>query len=188
LIEIGKKTRIPLLLTAGCQLTLLAFMQAGYFDRARAWCNWLLRAGEDCLTEPSSLSRRFKKQTSLDAMEPAMRQREAVIDVYKLAVGLFLIGSPWLFAFPYSPARTNAVAAGALLTVISGLAILVFAKWEEWISLLIGCWVLISPWVLGFPHSSSMHVAVFVGITVIYLSFLELWLIYNPDWSSPVSS
>jgi hypothetical protein len=117
-----------------------------------------------------------------------MRQREAVIDIYKLALGLFLIVSPWLFAFSYSPARTNAIAAGAFLTLVSSLAVFVFAKWEEWIGLLIGCWVLASPWLLGFPHSSGMHIAVFVGITVVYLSALELWLIYNPEWPPPASS
>jgi len=117
-----------------------------------------------------------------------MRQREAVIDVYKLAFGLFLLISPWLFAFAYDPARINAIATGTPLTLVSGLAIIVFAEWEEWISLLIGFWVLASPWLLGFPHSSGMHIAVFVGVAVIYLSILELWLIHNPEWPPPMKS
>ena len=117
-----------------------------------------------------------------------MRPRETPVDLYKLALCLFLILSPWLFAFSFNPARTNAIAAGAFLTSISALAIFVFSKWEEWVGLLIGFWVLASPWILGFPHSSGMHVAVFVGIAVIYLSTLELWLIYNPEWPPSTDS
>jgi SPW repeat-containing protein len=111
-----------------------------------------------------------------------MRRREAVIDLYKVVLGSFLFVSPWLFAFSYGPARADAFASGAILVLVSGLTIFAFTKWEEWISLLIGCWVLASPWVLGFPHRSGMHVAAAVGAVIVYLSALELWLIHNRDW------
>jgi hypothetical protein len=111
-----------------------------------------------------------------------MRRREAVIDLYQVLLGSFLFVSPWLFSFSYGPARANAFASGAILVLVSGLTIFAFTELEEWISLLIGCWVLASPWVLDFPHRSGMHVAVVVGAVIVYLSALELWLIHNRDW------
>jgi hypothetical protein len=114
-----------------------------------------------------------------------MRRREAVIDLYQVLLGSFLFVSPWLFSFSYGPARANALASGAILVLVSGLTIFAFTELEEWISLLIGCWVLASPWVLGFPHQSGMHVAVVVGAVIVYLSALELWLIHNRDWWKP---
>ena len=117
-------------------------------------------------------------------MRCAMKRYEASFDLYNAVLGAFLFVSPWLFAFGYEPARESAFASGALLVLISLLAIVAFREWEEWINLAIGCWILASPWVLQFPHRSSMHVATAVGAIVVYLSVVELWLIHNPGWTS----
>jgi hypothetical protein len=111
-----------------------------------------------------------------------MKRREAVLDLYNVALGAFLFISPWLFAYGYGPARADAFASGAILVLVSLLAIAAFREWEEWVNLAIGCWILASPWVLEFPHRSGMHVAVGVGGVVVFLSLLELWLLHNPDW------
>jgi hypothetical protein len=115
-----------------------------------------------------------------------MKRYEAPFDLYNVILGAFLFVSPWLFAFGYAPARESAFASGALLVLISLLAIVAFREWQEWINLAIGCWILSSPWILGFPHTSSMHVAAAVGAIVVYLSLTELWLIHNPGWTKRV--
>ncbi|MBX9823830.1 MAG: SPW repeat protein [Xanthobacteraceae bacterium] len=111
-----------------------------------------------------------------------MKRYETPFDLYNAALGAFLFVSPWLFAYAYQPARVSAFASGALLMLVSLLAIVAFRAWEEWINLAIGCWIVASPWILEFPHRSGMHVAVGVGAVVIYLSLLELWLTRNPGW------
>ena len=111
-----------------------------------------------------------------------MRRREAALDLYNAVLGAFLFISPWLFAYSYEPARAGAFAAGAVLVLVSLLAITMFREWEEWINLLIGCWIRASPFVLEFPHRSSMHVAVGVGVVVVFLSLLELFLVHHPGW------
>ena len=111
-----------------------------------------------------------------------MKRREAALDLYNAVLGAFLIVSPWLFDYAYGVARDGAFAAGALLVLVSVLAIGAFREWEEWVNLAIGCWILASPWVLGFPHHSGMHVAVFVGSAVVSLSLLELFLVHHPGW------
>ena len=84
---------------------------------------------------------------------------------------------------------TAVFAAGAVLMLVSLLAIAAFREWEEWVNLAIGCWVIASPWILDFPHRSAMHVAVLIGSIVVFLSLLELWLIHNPRWlDQPVAS
>lgn len=40
------------------------------------------------------------------------------------------------------------------------------------------CWLIVSPWVLGFAHTKAMHWAIGIGIVSLYLSSLELWMIH----------
>jgi multisubunit Na+/H+ antiporter MnhB subunit len=114
--------------------------------------------------------------------EVAMQRREAVLDIYNAVLGAFLFISPWLFAYSYEPARAGAFAAGAVLALVSLLAIAAFREWEERVNLAIGCWILASPFVLEFPHRSAMHVAVGVGAAVVFLALLELFVVHHPGW------
>jgi hypothetical protein len=107
-----------------------------------------------------------------------MRRREAILDIYTSTLGAILFLSPWLFAFPVGTMRADAWISGAIICLLSGLAIFAFAEWEEWTNLLIGCWIVVSPWVLGFAHTGAMRVAVIVGLIIAYLSLMELWLIH----------
>ncbi|HWL31713.1 MAG TPA: SPW repeat protein [Xanthobacteraceae bacterium] len=115
-------------------------------------------------------------------MRLSIKRREAALDLYNMILGSFLFVSPWLFAFNRDAAREDAFIAGALVVLVSMLAIAAFAEWEEWVNLAIGCWLIVSPFVLDFPHKSGMHVAIAVGATLTFVSLLELWLIHNPGW------
>src|SRR5947199_4934511 len=54
------------------------------------------------------------------------------------------------------------------------------AEWEEWINLLLGLWVLVAPWALGFAESvGAMGNHVAVGIVVAALAAIELWLVHR---------
>ena len=110
----------------------------------------------------------------------AKRRRETVLDAYNLALGAFLFVAPWLFSFGNGTARAEDWTGGALVIAISGAAILAFAEWEEWANLILGLWLLASPWALGFGHT-AMRVHVAVGIMIAFISALELWLLhYDP--------
>lgn len=114
------------------------------------------------------------------SLRSGFRRRESALDVYNLALGLFLFVSPWLFSFVRESARLDAFATGALITALSIAAIIAFVEWEEWITLVLGLWMLASPWLLGFLHTPAMHVSLFVGAAVTFLALLELWLIHYP--------
>jgi len=104
-------------------------------------------------------------------------RREAILDVYILICGIFLFVSPWLFGFVHRWGRVDAELVGAAMIAVSIAAVAAFAMWEEWVSLALGAWLIAAPWVLGFAHSRAMHVSIAVGIVVVYLAFLEIWLI-----------
>jgi hypothetical protein len=44
------------------------------------------------------------------------------------------------------------------------------------VNLLLGLWVLVSPWVLGFQGTTAAMVHIVVGILVAALAAIEMWL------------
>lgn len=105
-------------------------------------------------------------------------RRETILDVYTLALGVFLFVAPWLFSYAYESARTDDWVSSAIVVAISLAALVAFREWEEWVGIIVGLWVLASPWLLGFQHAKAMPVNVAVGLLIAYLSALELWLIH----------
>ena len=53
-------------------------------------------------------------------------------------------------------------------------------------NLLLGIWLIASPWALGFAHTRAMHFSIGVGVTVAFLAALELWLVYDASHPEPV--
>ena len=98
-------------------------------------------------------------------------------DVANLILGAFLFFSPWIFGFDAGKVSQNAYIAGIVIAVLAIAALAAFAVWEEWLNLIVGLWVLVSPWVLGF-HGTTRPMAVHVvaGIAVAVLAAIELWM------------
>jgi hypothetical protein len=106
------------------------------------------------------------------------RRPEAILDVYNLLLGALLFVSPWLFAFAHGTAGVDAWFGGAVIAVVSLAALLVYAEWEEWIAFAAGLWMILSPFVLRFTHTTAMHVILGIGFVVTFLAALDLWLIH----------
>lgn len=107
-------------------------------------------------------------------------RRESILDVYQMALGLFLFLSPWLFAFPHSVSRVDDWMIGLAVVAVGIAATMAFSEWDEWINLLLGVWLVIAPWVLGFIYPTATHISVAVGLVIAYLALLDLWLIHYP--------
>ncbi|WP_214473715.1 SPW repeat protein [Mesorhizobium sp. dw_380] len=106
-------------------------------------------------------------------------------DVANLILGAILFFSPWLFAFAAGTQSQNAMGSGIVIFVLSIAALSAFAVWEEWLNLVVGLWVLVSPWVLGFQATTAMGVHVVIGVLVAVLAAIELWMMYqNPPTQS----
>jgi hypothetical protein len=101
------------------------------------------------------------------------------LEIYQLALAVFLFVSPWLFAFAHGTLRINTWISAAVVVDVSAVALIAFREWEEWIACVLGVWIAVSPWVLGFQHTVAMFINLSVGILIAYLALLELWLIHH---------
>jgi hypothetical protein len=113
---------------------------------------------------------------------------ESVLDLYNLLLAMVLFASPWLFARANATAALDLRAGGAAIAILSLAAMAAFANWKEWGNLLLGIWLIASPWVLGFPHTRAMHFAIGIGAAVAFLAALELWLVYEAADPEPPPS
>jgi multisubunit Na+/H+ antiporter MnhB subunit len=79
-------------------------------------------------------------------------------------------------------ATFNAVIIGVALIATALGAILFPRAWEEWAEAIMGLWMVLSPWVLGFADRRlAMLVAVIVGAAVMLMA---LWtLATDKDYS-----
>jgi hypothetical protein len=106
-----------------------------------------------------------------------------VCDVINLVLGAFLFLTPWLFAstpgvgiWPGAEGWNNWIA-GIVIAALSIAALLSFAEWEEWLNLIIGLWVIVSPWALDFAgHTAAMWSNVVVGVIFATVAAIEIWL------------
>jgi SPW repeat len=106
-------------------------------------------------------------------------QQESVLDLYNLLLAALLFVAPWLFRLTNSPGKMDLWATGAVIGVISLAALIAYKDWEEWANVLLGLWLIGSPWLLGFAHTRAMHLSIGVGIVVAFLAVLDLWLHYD---------
>ena len=97
-------------------------------------------------------------------------------DVANLVLGAFLFCSPWIFGFDAGTVSQNAYISGIVIAGLAIAALAAFAVWEEWLNLIVGLWVLVSPWVLGFQGTTAMTVHCVIGAAVAILAAIELWM------------
>lgn len=96
-------------------------------------------------------------------------------DSINLLLGAWLFASPWLmnYADALPNAAWNAWALGAAIVLLAAVAMYMPKAWEEGLNILLGAWVAISPWVLGFTANEEVTTnAVVVGSLV---TVLAIW-------------
>jgi hypothetical protein len=108
-------------------------------------------------------------------------RRESILDVYNFVLALVLFVTPWFLVRATVATEFNLWASAAAIGAISLTALLAFAWWEEWINVALGLWLIASPWLLGFAHTSAMHFSIGIGVVVVFLSLLEIWLVYDKE-------
>ena len=114
-------------------------------------------------------------------------RKESVLDIYNLLLALFLFATPWLFAYGNADAKIDLWASSAAVAVVSIATFVAFSIWEEWLNLLLGAWLILSPWVIGFAHTRAMHYSIGIGAAVAFFAAVELLLIYDASTQDPVS-
>lgn len=97
-------------------------------------------------------------------------------DPINVLLGAWLAVSPWVLGFQDQMAPTaNGVVIGLVLIAAALGAIFMPRAWEEWTEGLLGLWMVISPWALGFAgQMDAVRNAVVSGVVVIVLA---LWVL-----------
>lgn len=102
-------------------------------------------------------------------------------DWLNLVLACWLFISPWVLGF--APGGADAAAGAAWNCWIFAIVIGVFSvaalvrprPWEEWINLLSGVWLFISPWLIGFSGSTpALWNALIVGALVFIAATWDL--------------
>lgn len=131
-----------------------------------------------------------RRAIGLNRVEAAMdhiRRNAALCDAINLMFGAILFLSPWLYGFAPGPQTQNAVVSGIVIVMLSVAAFAAFAKWEEWLNLVVGLWVFVSPWILGFAETTAMRVDMVIGGGVALLAAIELWIMHRMPPEQTVS-
>jgi uncharacterized membrane protein HdeD (DUF308 family) len=106
-----------------------------------------------------------------------------VQDWINLICGVLLFISPWALRFSGHVLAARTAWVGGVIIFLMGVAALAqFAEWEEWVALVVGVLVVISPWVLGFAAiHAAMWTCVVLGIIVALSSISEIWTVHHPE-------
>ncbi|MBI2737115.1 MAG: SPW repeat protein [Rhodospirillales bacterium] len=117
------------------------------------------------------------------------RLAEAAVDVVNLGLGVFLFVSAWLFELPPGIEKTTSLMAGATIAIVAVLSIVNLfefvsdSEWfqqAEWINLVVGLWVAVCPWIIGFHADMiAMDVHFVVGLMIAAIAADELWLLHH---------
>ena len=89
---------------------------------------------------------------------------------FLLGLGLFL--SPWALGYETEGSATlSAHIVGVIIAVMALAALFAFRIWEEWISVVLGAWLIAAPWVLNFSGNSvATRTHVLIGIAALGLA------------------
>jgi len=110
-----------------------------------------------------------------------MKHNQAIGNVLNLLLAVWLFLSPWVVGFAgVMPAAWTAWLSGIAIAVFAIAALAAFAEWEEWINLILGIWVLISPWIV---HVASQHrptvTLLLTGLAIAIIAAIELWMMHR---------
>jgi len=96
-----------------------------------------------------------------------------VQDWISLVCGALLFISPWALGFAGDLTAARAAWVGGIVIAVMAIAALVqFAEWEEWVTLVVGLAVAASHYALA--------VCVVLGLIVALASITEIWSVHHP--------
>lgn len=96
-----------------------------------------------------------------------MERKQRWQDWVNLVLGVWLFLSPWFGIGVGAGAAWNSWIFGAVIAVMSVWALSNPQRWEEWVNLVVGVWVLIAPFVLLFTaQTGATWNHIIVGIVV----------------------
>jgi hypothetical protein len=110
-----------------------------------------------------------------------MKQETFVGDLINLILAIWLFVSPWLVGFAGSmPPAWVAWLSAIAVAVFAIAALASLAEWEEWINLILGIWLIISPWVARFSTQYDPKLTIsLTGLAIAVIAAIEIWLMHR---------
>lgn len=90
------------------------------------------------------------------------------VDWVNIMLGVWLIASPWLFIAVggYERAAWNSWSVGAGIVTLAFVAMYKPAVWSDMVGIMLGAWLIASPWLLRFDSAVAAN-AVITGMLVV---------------------
>jgi len=108
-------------------------------------------------------------------------------DVINVLMGAWLFIAPWVLEYTSGVGALNSHIAGLAVLVIAAWALSDLKSWEEMSNMLIGLWLIASPWVLHFyDHWASVLNTTAVGAVVTGLAGYLL-IRHRPEHPDPMA-
>ena len=105
-----------------------------------------------------------------------MKNQYSWLDFVSLYLGAWAFLTPWLIGHPVgAPVIASYIVSGFIISFIAITGLVVFRPWPECVNIVVGAWLLVSPWVLRFASVGSLRSsALSIGALVIICSALAL--------------
>lgn len=97
-----------------------------------------------------------------------------------LVLGIWFFITPWIIPSALEGralqiAGWNSWVVGAVVAISAGLALQDLKPWEEWVNLVLGVWIVLSPWIFGYvTETGLLWNSVIVGAVIAVLSGFAL--------------
>ena len=102
-------------------------------------------------------------------------------NVVNILLSVWLFISPWTMHYTHQAAAWNAWIFGIVTFAFAASTIFVPRMWEEAINMLLGLWLVMSPYVLQFASENTIAInTVAVGVLLVAFAY---WAFYNDEES-----
>jgi hypothetical protein len=101
-----------------------------------------------------------------------MKKQYSWQDFVSLYLGAWTFLTPWVIGHPAGAAViASYVIAGFMISFFAITGLVVFRPWPEYINIVLGVWLLVSPWLLRFASVRSLKASsLLIGALVIICS------------------
>lgn len=108
-------------------------------------------------------------------------------DGINILLGLWIVISPWVLGFTtVQYAGGSAVVIGLVIAVFAAWALVAYARWEDWVNVILGILLVITPWLFEFAAMASTTgtEGAFIAtwnfiIAGVLVAGLAIWSIYQ---------
>jgi hypothetical protein len=91
-------------------------------------------------------------------------------------LGAWLIISPWTMGYRTGASTAEDVILGAAVIIVALVSMAAMSTAGAWVNVILGIWIIIAPWVLGYAHARTGGPIneVITGVLVVVFALLRL--------------